>query len=50
MLLSLVHDPPARNVNLINLSTADLKEESYPAVRILLLMAILLSFFCEQYL
>lgn len=26
MLLSTVHDPPARNVNLINLDTADLKK------------------------
>lgn len=26
MLLSTVHDPPARNVNLINLNTDDLKK------------------------
>lgn len=27
MLLSTVHDPPARNVNLINRNTADLKKK-----------------------
>lgn len=27
MLLSTVHDPPARNVNLININTADLKKK-----------------------